>query len=526
MEMTLNGEPFQLYRKPDRSDRVDRSSLPVVDFLAAMRAAADAEGNIRKRKFDNVEDTRRQQALEQEKKKSMALRVRGNYFNNFTYNDGANNNARRTRITRIIKPNTIPLPNTISVPSSGTILAEYTPARLSKLPEVVPLVEDIGMYCLPCLYNKDIEKLSAAKPRALIEVNHHDDMYRRPDLFEDQVLRSLMTKMDVTVPLVVITDDLLSLLLTAHRSVNPWHIKVARFDKAFLLSHSNLGKGTRADHAEKQWVGETAQSDVAPSEGNPIISERISSLGEESTKVHESFITACCSKTRAQLSTRTQPNKFPFPTQPRMYRYRRFTMNPNTSSEYNILVRCDIDAVTEEGEYLRMFGLLEQVTKEKENWRGRLKKGQGTTIVPDAFPSNSAKISRWVALSLLSEVKAIKIGLITRSPISALFDDENAKTDPTKHSLLKVETFIPATLLRQLNLNYNSMWATANTILLSLIQRTKAPFGLIVKHNNRMVTIADTPDDNDDDDSADDDADEDEEDYEDEEEEESEELDD
>lgn len=510
VEMTHNGELFQLYRKPDRSDRIDHSCLPVFDFISAMRESAEAEAEApEKKKFEEVENTRRQQALDIEKKKNIAIRIRNPFNFQPNYNNGGKFNAKKTRNFRPMNSSGAPLPNTISIPSSAKVLAEFTIPQLSNLGEVVPLVEELGVYCLPCLYNKEVENISISNPLPLQEVNHHDDFYRRPDIFEDHVVQSLMHTEDTTIPLVIVSEDLLSLLLTAHRSVHPWHIKVAQAKNIFLLSHSNRGKGTRPDNAEKQWVGETALSDVAPSEGRAIASERISSLGDESTKVHESFIASCCSKTRATLGIRTKPNKFPYPTQPRLYRYRRFKMNANTPNAYNIVVRCEVDAVTKEGDFLRLFGLLEFERKEKENWKARILNGRGTSILPDAFQSNSAKMSRWIAQSLLSEASLMKIGLISRCPLSvASLNDKEIKTDPTKHQLLKVVSIPPANLLRQLNVNYNSMWATANMILSTVITNSKSPFGLIVKQNTRIVTLADTPNDVDDDDDDDDEEDE------------------
>eukprot|EP00796_Vickermania_ingenoplastis_P006049 gene6050-4350_t len=491
-EMLLDGEPFELFRKPDRSDRNDKPLLPAFDFVPNMRYAdaGDMDGATKgKGKFQVVEDTRRLNAMASANKHSN--KQRNNNFRrdpNRAKRGGRNDRRAPKRVIAI-------LGNTVGMPETG-ILAQYTTVQLSKLPEVVPLVMDLKECALPLVYNDSVEK---KVPAMLKDVDYRDEFVVRPATLEDTDLRDHLKKEDPAIPAIGISDEMLSLLLTANRSVHPWHLKVIKVGNRYLFSRPD-----REDNVDKQWVSETAPHEFAPSEDSPNESERITALGEESSRVHEGFIQAACSKKRAEL--RTSRNPFP-KTQPRLYRYRRFSINPGTPQQYNLVVRCEIDAVTNNKEYLRLFGLLEQERPKKDKWEVRLQRKQNAAIIPEEFHNNSAKISRWIALSLLSNAAQMKIGLITRSTIEASPFGGEAKSTPDQHRLLYVDSNAPASLARHLNINYNSMWATANLLLSTIVESMSEQDGFIAKLNNGQVVVVegatgDSEDDSDEEDES------------------------
>lgn len=504
-EMTIDGELFTLYRKPDRSDRNDKPALPAFDFFSLMRYDQDNEVGGAKGKFTVVENTQRLNTIASAKSKQTN---RSRYPNQrFDPNRRKNNRTARRIIAH--------LPNTISIPSTCTPLTEFTQEQLSKLPEVVPLVEDIGTYSLPLLFNYDIEKKISEKPVTIDEENmdYRSAYVMRPDTLSDPVIQEFMKQANPKIPCIGITDELLSLLLVANNAVHPWHLKVSRSGHFFIIYRSE-----REDNVEKQWVSENGTSEFAPSEDNQNESERISSLGEESTKVHESFIRMCCTKTRAKMST----NKNPFPqTQPRVYRYRRFTFHAGTADEYNLIVRCEADAVGKNNELIRLFGLLEQENTNRERWAHRIKRKISASIIPDEFRSNTSKMSRWIVLSILADVSMMKIGLISRRGITSSPFGGDVTYTPDSHCLHHIESIPPPNLARQLNINLRGMWATANLILSSIISKMTDEDAVIVKQNNRQLKVvegidSDGSDEEDDDDDEEDDEDDEEDDEDDE----------
>lgn len=477
-EMLLDGEEFQLYRKPDRFDRNDKPLLPVFDFYTA-DLTEDKE--VKKGGFQEVEDQRMIRALAATKSK------RNNAQRNL-YNSGWKFTARsgeRRRPNRVIRI----LPNTCSFPIDANVLGQFTPADLSKLPEVVPVVQDLALFALPPVYDTAKEASISKKALNIESVDFRDPFVERPDTLSDRAFRELLKEEDPQIPVIAITDEVLSLFFTANRSVNPWHVKVMRAGSRFIVTRSNS-----SGNVAMQWVSETAHTEFAPSEDSQEATERISSLGEESTKVYEGFIKTMCTKRRANLQTKTNP----FPqTQLRMYRYRRFTVDQGTNQQYNVIVRCEVDAVSPKNEYMRLFGLLEQDKTGREPWKKRIEQKSSTSILLDEFQNNSSKISRWIALSLLSDVSMMKIGFISRTATSSSPFGGDATTDSKKHELQAIESIPPGNLAKQLNVNYIGMWATAD-----LIFRTIMSMGdevcMVVKTNERNVVIVEADDDDED----------------------------
>lgn len=473
-EMLIDGEPFQLYRKPDRSDRNDRPPLPPVDFsdhFRSMDFEAKKRGNFKK-----VDDEQRINALSSAKSKHT-----NNRYNN--RNNQNNRFVRRRNDARMQKRAISILPNTISIPSGANVLGDFTAVQLSKeVQEVDPSVVDLGLFSLPPIYNYQLEKDCSVSPVPLTGVDFRDKYIVRPDALQDSSIKEFVKQEDPTIPVIAITDEVLSLLLTANRATHPWHVKVLRHSNRYIICRPE-----KEDHVNKQWVGETAPNEFAPTEDCAIQSERISTLGEESTRVHEGFIRAACMKSKAKIST--MPNPFP-KTQPRMYRYRRFILNKGTPNQYHVLVRCEVDAVdSKKNEYIRMFGLLEQTNTTKERWCQRIERKNSAAILPDEFHSNVCKISRWIALSLLSDVALMKIGFLSRAMVAASPFGGPARYRTDEHCIQMVESIPPSNLARQLNINYKSMWSTANVIFSTLLEKMESNEGVIMKNSNHTVCV-------------------------------------
>lgn len=431
--MTIDGEPFNLHLKSD--------ALQPIDWLTEYQHQSEASPDTGA--FKETEDNIRIKALENERSK---------YQTKSYYNPNKNAKAwNNKKIKRAPRRNIVELQGSIGIPPDVTFHAEIPFTELSKaFSRGLPKVSDMCLAGLPPIYNAGIERATCANAVKLDE-STDPSFYERSETVRDPMLLSLLKELGGTnIPTLVATDETLALVMATATSVNPWHLSVTRMKNFYILS-----KKRKVGNVEPQWVSETAMKDIIPSEDDPCVSERISSLGEESTKAHEAFIRAGCSRSRAKMTT--QKNPFPR-TQPRLYRYRLFTMHPNTPETYQVLVRCEIDAVTPTNDYVRMFGLLEQSLPDRPSeWRKGLDTNKASYL-PMSFGANKCKVTRWIASAYLSGARYMKIGFLAR--------EQMLKTlSTTRHEILGVQSDQPVSLANQLSTRLEHLWGVVDTIM-------------------------------------------------------------
>lgn len=486
-EMTIDGQPFELCFKATPLEPFDwfRGTKRQEEREAEAAAAADAGGPAVLRKnrgqFITVKDESRVNALKNERAKT-SFKPR---YRKTTNNNNNNPRWRNKKMNRQIDE----LDNTVAITPDTVVYHEYQQSEMYKVRiDRMPTVVDIGLYGQPLVYNTALDKSSCAQPQPLNENDLHPDFYTRSTTLEDPVLREIIKSERGSHTRIVTTDEVLSLLMTSYRSINPWHIDVLRFQNIIFLS-----KGVEGN-VEMQWVSETAPRAVRPSEDDPKPADRISSLGKESTVAQEAFIRAACSRTRGKV--KANPNPFP-KTQPRLYRYRRFTMHPDTPDRYDIIVRCEVDAVNQSNEYMRLFGLLEQRVPEKESeWRKGLDINRAA-FIPSEFRLNSCKMSRWTALATLSGAQQMAIGFLARTN-----KPSDAKVSvPGDHQILSVLTNNPLSFATQMGVSINSMWAVLDLILQPIFALRDTNEAVLMKPSDHAeLRLVEKPEDSDDDD--------------------------
>ncbi|ESL10539.1 eukaryotic translation initiation factor 3 subunit 7-like protein [Trypanosoma rangeli SC58] len=445
-EMELGGVKVRLYQKTD----------PIFpnDWLEVM-----AEQATEKKQFTTVKDENRLKAL-----RNLCAKDRRHgperRFVKRPHNP-------RSHFANKVKRNLTLLPDTVRVPTDVRIFAEFTQAELAKMQNIqdAPIVTDISFHNRPLVYNSAMEKATCKAPIRLDEGNKNQDFFARSNTGADVTLREILkTKATGTHPIVVATDEILALMMTCSRSVHPWHLEIFRYNRIVFISKADKS------NIEMQWVGETADASRRPVENDPIQSERITALAKESTEVNNAFVAQACSKTRYQMKC----EKNPFPgIQPRLYRYRRFVMHADTEDRYDLIVRCEVDAV-EGDKYVRIFGLLEQCAEGAESeWRKTLD-SQGARWISDEYRRNAQKMSRWVSLCHLSG-SLMKIGFVTRCSRS------NGTLDPTKHEVLATQTKDPGPLSAQLGIKVGNMWAIADAMIMAVLRQQDLREALLVK---------------------------------------------
>jgi translation initiation factor 3 subunit D len=510
-ELVLDdGETFELYSKTDSLLAKDWYSVKKEADEKDRESDDEAVAANKRKVFTQVEDNARLNALRSERAKTVPMNFRNNarngrggVQNKKGGKDLKNNNARRNNMRRKIAE----LSNTYNASAVAVVQQVIKQTDMTKLRiPTLPKVEELGLYGTPPVYNMAIESAKCARPLPLDESKYDEEYFMRGLTTEDPQLRKIMGEAQ-RYPLVVATDEILSLLMVCSRSSYPWHIRVLNYNNIWILVK-------REDSGiDKQWVSETAGNDTRPSEAADNPAERISALGEESTKVYDCFARAACAKSYAQVKV----EKSPFTRkQPRMYSYRRFAMHDGTPDRYDIVVRCEIDAMMPKTyDRVRTFALLEQcVVREKDSsWRrnGLLK--NAASFLPIEYASNGCKIARWTALSLLSDAKMMKIGFVT---CEEKMEKGQRVYDHKQHEVLDVQTYSPLSLATQFGIDVFNMWAIVDYILRPFIEGQSICPSILMKPGDKAELIV--VEEEDDDDSDEDDSDEEEDDEDDEDE--------
>ncbi|KAG5498806.1 hypothetical protein JKF63_03095 [Porcisia hertigi] len=492
-EMKLaDGVPFELYSKTDPLEALDWFTYKREEDETDSESDTDAAAANKHKVFKQVKDNARLNALRTQREKLVMFNPRNNGPRNAKVapgkksgKDNRNNNQRRNR-RKVTE-----LPNTYSASAMAVVQQVMKQTDMTKLRlNILPKVVELGLFGTPPIYNTGIEAATCTRPLALDESKYEEDYFLRGLTTDDPELRKIMGETQ-RYPLVVVTDEILSLLMVCTRSSYPWHIRVLNYNNIWILVK---GEDSNID---KQWVSETAGHDNRPSEGAENRAERISSLGEESSRVYDCFARASCAKSFAQVKT----NRSPFSRkQPRLYSYRRYIMYDGTPDRYDIVVRCEVDALMPRtNDRVRCFALLEQcVASEDSSWRreGLLK--NAASFLPIEYAKNGCKIARWTALSLLSDAKLMKIGFVT---CVEKMEKGQRVYDHSRHEVLTVQTYSPASLATQFGIDVSNMWAVVDHIMRPFIEGHSICPSILMKPGDKSELIVVEEEDDDDDES-------------------------
>ncbi|EPY28395.1 translation initiation factor 3 subunit D [Angomonas deanei] len=325
--MTIDGLSFEAYKKKDQ--------LKFVDWFASFAEnAAQEKGGRGIGEYREVEDEARVKAHINEvttKKGDKTWRRKTNR----TYKKRYTNFAAR-------KKNLAKLPNTIDITPEHVPVLDinqnaFQAHKMHIEMEDTPTTKKY--YGLPYRINTGLLNASDKKPIPLNEariLNEEKESVLEDILGKEEVvMRKVLSEFSTQHPgrkIIITSDTTLAWLMTANHTENPWHL----FAKIIHTNNSNFIVLGNID--DVQWVAERNANRPSDDDKTPA-AERTSSLGEESTKVYQSFKVNICSDSRAQIKT----EKNPFPNcHQRLYRYRIFTIKDSVNGDYSVVVRCQI----------------------------------------------------------------------------------------------------------------------------------------------------------------------------------------
>lgn len=268
---------------------------------------------------------------------------------------------------------------------------------------------------------------------------------RAASTWEDPVMQKLAAANEGDV---FMTDAILSVIMTAPRSVHSWDIVVIKKGSQIFFDRRS---GSSLEYVTN---GETAPD--PPQEDRDNING-VESLNHEATSVNQAFRESVLAnstddkahKIGEDLPTELRNSGIPPPG----YTYKRWTLGGT-----RVVVRCETDC------YLKVGNTVQSVAVHALNefdpkwsgidWRTKLDTQRGAVLATE-LKNNATKMARWTAAALVSGVDVIKIGYVTRSS----FRDTKA------HQLLGTQAVKPKDFASQMNLNMDNAWGIARALI-------------------------------------------------------------
>ena len=245
---------------------------------------------------------------------------------------------------------------------------------------------------------------------------------------------------------VFMSDALLTVLMTAPRTVYPWDILISKKgDQLFFDRRA----GSTLEYLTN---GETAPDPIQEDRDS---NNGVQKLSAEATGVNQAFREQVLSAGGATLELGDAPPAelaaagTPSPG----YRYRRWTLG-----ETRLVVRCEVDAHIKTGDTVQIVAVhaLNEFDPKWSgvDWRQKLENQRGAVLATE-LKNNAAKMSRWTAAALIGGVDIIKLGYVSRTSFR----------DPNNHMLLGTQAVKPRDFAAQMNLNMDNAWGIVRALV-------------------------------------------------------------
>jgi translation initiation factor 3 subunit D len=224
------------------------------------------------------------------------------------------------------------------------------------------------------------------------------------------------------------TDVILSVLMTATRSVYPWDIVIIREGNKLYFDKRDGGPFDTVTVNENAADPPQDPAPPNPNDKNAVPEQpsmnSATSLSLEATYINQNF--GFQSVVESQAVNFNKPNPFygPEETEPLAscgYRYRVFDMGVREDEDMRICVRTEVDAYMpgsgnpKDGQGLLTVRALNEFDPRAPgaggapDWRSKLDSQRGAVVATE-MKNNSCKLAKWTVQSVLAGADTMKIG--------------------------------------------------------------------------------------------------------------------
>lgn len=308
--------------------------------------------------------------------------------------------------------------SSVAIRSDWQMLEEIDFNRLAKLNLETNPGEDIDSYGFLHYYDRSYDKPPVKNTERKLNVVERAAYNVTTSL--DPIIQELAEKDEATI---FATDNILSMLMCANRSVYSWDIVITRHGNKIYLDKRD---GSSLDMVS---VNENAaDAPLEASEGNKDTINFPGALALEATFINHNFTNQTV--VESDTAKIEMPHENPFynpseetePLASKVYKYRRFDLSLEKDEEpLHLIVRTEIDAVVKnnisnEDQFLTIKALNEFDHKAQGSggaldWRTKLTSQRGAVMATE-MKNNGCKLARWTTQSILASADVMKLGLV------------------------------------------------------------------------------------------------------------------
>lgn len=300
----------------------------------------------------------------------------------------------------------------ITVKADWQLLEEIEFIRLAKLNLEVADGEDVETYGSLQYYDRTFDKTSTKMEKSLAVI---DRVHYNPTTTEDPVIQELASR---NAAQIFATDNILSMLMCASRTVYPWDILVKKSNGQLFFDKREGGPFDFLTVNEN-----AAEPPMEPESGTTGGINTPNALSLEATYINQNFALQVVDATE-QATMFEKPNPFydatreTEPLAPKAYKYRIFDVSISEEDPVNLILRSEIDAVVKQVSGEDAFASIKTLNEFDSkafgaggsvDWRSKLDTQRGA-IVATEMKNNSSKLARWTAQAILAGVEVMKLG--------------------------------------------------------------------------------------------------------------------
>ncbi|KAG0238005.1 hypothetical protein BGW41_008270 [Actinomortierella wolfii] len=373
----------------------------------------------------------------------------------------------------------------VKVGPEWNMLEEIEFSRLNKLQFEVEDAEDIALHGAVGTYDRVYDRVNTKAEKILQQSDRERDIVTTSD---DPILTNLANQAGREgEKRVFATDTIISVLMTAPRSVYPWDIVINRVGDKVIF---DTREGSQVDYVS---VNENA-SDPPMDTGDKDNINSPSALSLEATYINTNFAAQVVKQD--ETVELEKPNPFysaaDAASAPLVgYRYRQFDLSSTEEEDITLIVRTEFDGVVKtaggDDSYITIKALNEFDSRAQGaggamDWRQKLDAQRGAVVATE-MKNNSCKLARWIVQTMLAGADHLKLGYVSRT---------NPR-DANRHAILGTQICRPKEFAQQMNLQFTNGWGIVKTVVDLALKLPEGKYVLVKDPNKPLIRLYSVP---------------------------------
>ncbi|KAL8730657.1 MAG: hypothetical protein Q9166_003970 [cf. Caloplaca sp. 2 TL-2023] len=379
--------------------------------------------------------------------------------------------------------------SSVNIKPDWQMLEEIDFNRLAKLNLETSTGEDIDSYGFLYYYDRVYDRPPVKNNER--KLNVVDRAAYNVTTSQDPIIHELAEKDEATI---FATDNILSMLMCAPRSVYSWDIVITRSGNKIFFDKRD---GSSLDMVS---VNENAaDAPLEASEGNKDSINFPGALALEATFINHNFVNQTVIESDTSKYEMPHENPFYNPSEEtealasKAYKYRRFDLSLEKDEDpLHLIVRTELDAVVKNNisgeDQLLVIKALNEFDHKAQgsggalDWRTKLTSQRGAVVATE-MKNNSCKLARWTVQSILARADVMKLGFVSRT----------TPKSNDRHVILGVMGYDPRKFAEQMNLNLNNGWGIVRTIVDMVRSMKDGKYVLVKDPNKSLLRLYEVP---------------------------------